>query len=141
MAMLPRSNVSLVVRTHFGSDARWQQVCAEIAMPSDEGFTANVDFVDDRAFEGLGVSALKVALPAQDTVSVMFVVDETTMTPADHPVLLVDVLEFEDEVLTPFRSIPAELWAVENNLNIANMGWEAFADAVDATGVFRGFTD
>ncbi len=67
------------------------------------------------------------------------VVDESTITSADHPVLVVDILEFEGEVLPPFRSIPAELWGIENNLNIANMGWEDFAGAVDTSGVFRGF--
>jgi hypothetical protein len=43
-----------------------------------------------------------------------------------------------DEDRRPFRCIPAELWAVENNLNIANMDWEDFADEVDASGVYRG---
>lgn len=52
---------------------------------------------------------------------------------------MVDILEFEGEVLPPFRSIPAELWGIENKLNIANMGWEDFAGAVDTSGVFRGF--
>jgi hypothetical protein len=33
------------------------------------------------------------------------------------------------------------LWGVENNLNIANMGWEEFADAVDEDGTFRGFRE
>lgn len=39
----------------------------------------------------------------------------------------------------PFRCVPAELWAVENNMNIANMGWEDFASAADEDGVLRGF--
>lgn len=30
---------------------------------------------------------------------------------------------------------------VENNLSLANMGFEEFADAVDEDGVFRGFRD
>ena len=38
-----------------------------------------------------------------------------------------------------FRVIPSEIWGVENNLSIANMGFEEFADAVDSDGVFRGF--
>lgn len=137
--MLPDAHVALVVRTHFGSDAAWRQVREEIERPSVEGFTANVEFVNDRAFEGWGVSALKAALPVSDVVSVMFVADETAITSADHPVLVVDVLEFEGEELTPFRCIPAELWSVENNLSIANMSWEDFADAVDGSGVFHGF--
>jgi hypothetical protein len=44
-----------------------------------------------------------------------------------------------DRSKPPFRCIPAEMWGVENNLNIANMDWEDFADEVDADGIFRGF--
>jgi hypothetical protein len=137
--ILPQSNVSLVVRTHFGDDEAWQHVCEEIARPSDEGFTANVEFVSDRAFEGFNASALKAAMPASGTVAVLFAVDETTLTSADHPVLVVDLVDFDGEALEPFRSIPAELWGIENNLNIANMDWEDFAGAADRSGVFRGF--
>jgi hypothetical protein len=31
------------------------------------------------------------------------------------------------------------MWEVENNLSIANMGFEEFANAVDKDGIFRGF--
>lgn len=116
-------------------------MCEEIARPSGEGFTANVVFVNDRAFEGFDAGALKAAMPPSDTVAVLFVVDETTLTSADHPILVVDLVEFDGEVLEPFRSIPAELWGIENNLNVANMDWEDFADAADNSGVFRGFAD
>jgi hypothetical protein len=139
--MLPRSGESLVVRTHFGDDEAWRLLCEEIARPSDEGFTADVEFVNDPAFERFDADALKAAMPANDTVSVLFVADETTLASADHPVLVVDLVEFEGEVLRPFRSIPAELWGIESNLNIANMDWSDFADAADSSGVFRGFAD
>ena len=43
-----------------------------------------------------------------------------------------------DRGLRPFRCIPPELWAVENNLNIANMDWESFADEAGEDGVYRG---
>jgi hypothetical protein len=139
--MLPPSNVSLVVRTYFGDENAWTRLCAEIEQPSEEGFTAYVDFVSDQAFEGLDADALKAAMPVNDEVSVLFVADEATLTAADLPVLVVDLVEFEGEVLRPFRSIPAELWSVENNLSIANMDWEDFTDAADSSGVFRGFKD
>jgi len=32
-----------------------------------------------------------------------------------------------------------ELWSVDNNLNLANVDWDEFADNVDRAGVFRGF--
>jgi hypothetical protein len=71
-----------------------------------------------------------------DGASVLFIADSTALTSPDHPVLVVDLL---DDGRRPFRYIPPELWGVDNNLNIANMDWTDFADAVDEGGVFRGF--
>ena len=51
------------------------------------------------------------------------------------------VLRLDGPDRVPFRCIPAELWSIENNLNIANMDWEEFAEAVGADGIFRGFRD
>jgi hypothetical protein len=45
----------------------------------------------------------------------------------------------DDKDYTPFRVIASELPAVENNLNLSNLDWEDFADAVDDYGVSRGF--
>jgi hypothetical protein len=56
------------------------------------------------------------------------------LTSPDHPVLVLDPL---DDGRRPFRCIPPGLWGAENNLNIANMDWVDFADAVDEGGVFR----
>ncbi len=55
------------------------------------------------------------------------IADATTLGSADHAVLVVDLMDFRDEQLQPFRCIPSQLWAVENN-NIFNMDWEDFAD-------------
>jgi Domain of unknown function (DUF6924) len=33
------------------------------------------------------------------------------------------------------------MWSVENNLSIANMDFEDFADATDDDGIFRGFRE
>jgi hypothetical protein len=51
--------------------------------------------------------------------------------------VVVDLLD--DGGKTPFRSIPSEIWSIDNNLNIANMDWEEFAGAADEDGIFRGF--
>jgi hypothetical protein len=80
---------------------------------------------------GQGVSTAN-----ENGASVLFVADSTTLTRPDHPVLVVDLL---DDDRRPFRCIPPELWGIDNNLNIANMDWAEFADAVDENGVFRGF--
>jgi len=37
------------------------------------------------------------------------------------------------------ETIPSELWGIDNNLNIANMDWQEFADHAHENGVFRGF--
>jgi hypothetical protein len=37
--------------------------------------------------------------------------------------------------------IPAEMWAVENNLSTANMGFEEFANGADPDGVYRGLRE
>ncbi|PKW27308.1 hypothetical protein ATL31_2146 [Phycicoccus duodecadis] len=50
--------------------------------------------------------------------AVLFVADEQAVGP-DHPVLVVDL---GDDARPPFRCVAAELWSVDNNLNLANMG-------------------
>ncbi|WP_435828452.1 DUF6924 domain-containing protein, partial [Nocardia testacea] len=37
------------------------------------------------------------------------------------------------------RILPSQMWGIENNLSIANMDFQDFADAADPDGVFRGF--
>jgi hypothetical protein len=136
MLMLPRMNCSLLVRTDFTSEDAWQAVCDEAMREYQDGFRAYLDPVSDPAFDGAGWETVRAAVPADDHgVSVLFIADRATLASPDHPVLTVDLL---DAGKRPFRCIPPELWAVENNLNIANMSWEEFADEVDASGVYRG---
>jgi len=92
--------------------------------------------VSDSAFDGVPWEAVREAVPPDDHgAAVLFIADSTTFASPDHPVLVADLL---DDGLRPFRCIPPELWAVENNLNIANMDWESFAGEVDEDGVYRG---
>ena len=62
--------------------------------------------------------------------------DRITLAQPNYPILVVDLY---DQPGQTFRVIPAEMWGVENNLSIANMDFEEFADAVDQDGIFRGF--
>ncbi|GAB3345306.1 DUF6924 domain-containing protein [Micromonospora halotolerans] len=39
----------------------------------------------------------------------------------------------------PFRALPRQVQAIENNLSIANMDFFEFARAAGPDGVFRGF--
>jgi len=66
----------------------------------------------------------------------MFMIDHIALSQPDYPILVVDLYT---ELGRTFRVIPAEMWGIENNLSIANMDFEEFADAVDSDGVFRGF--
>jgi hypothetical protein len=97
-----------------------------------------VAFVDEAAFDGLTPADLLSLAPADPEYACLFVVDDKTVAGADHPVLVVDL---HGEAGASFRVSVAELWAVENNLTLANMDFEEFAEAVDSDGVFRGFPE
>lgn len=145
---------TLLVRTDFADDDAWDQVRDEATReyrPDEfqpEGFRAYVEPVSDPQWANATWESVKAAAPVDDTgPSVLFIADSITFASPEHPVLVVDL---DDKILsvtefpeiadrTPFRCIPSELWGVENNLNIGNMDWEEFADAVSDDGVFRGF--
>jgi len=50
------------------------------------------------------------------------------------------VMDLSTERGRAFRVIPSEIEGVENNLSLANMDFEEFANAADPDGVFRGFS-
>lgn len=136
--MLPMSDCSLLVRTDFTSDKAWHQVSDTAQAEYEDGFRAYVEPVSDPAFDGATWQAVKAAVPATGHGAlVLFIADSTAIVRPDHPVLAVNLSGRGSR--QPFRCIPAELWSVENNLNIANMDWEDFAAAVGEDGVFRGF--
>jgi hypothetical protein len=138
MTELPSSSV--LIRTWFGDDGAWESLVLEVQTPSDEGFMATVTLVNDPVFEGLTAEALKATQTLGPFVS--FLADETTLTSAKHPILAVWVLPRQDgnrRDHRPFRVVPAELWSVENNINLANMDWAEFTRSADEDGVFRGF--
>jgi Domain of unknown function (DUF6924) len=133
---LPKTENSLMLRTDFADDAAWAALCEAVQEPSEEGFKAIVDCVNDPAYEGLTVEQLVALAPKDGERSFAFLADRTTFTNPERPVLVVDL---DDEPGRTFRVIPREMWGVENNLSIANMDYSEFADSVDPDGVFRGF--
>jgi len=145
--MLPKSDESLLVRTDFSSDEAWQQLVGQEARENEDGFRAYAEPVSDPAFDAASWETVKAAVPAGQGASVLFIADGISLSSPDHPILVVDlsdtylsVAEFpEITCRTPFRCIPSELWGVDNNLNISNMGWEEFEGAAGEDGVFRGF--
>jgi hypothetical protein len=127
----------LVVRTDFSDDAAWKQVCARIEEPVDD-FRAYVSFLDDHRFANLATEILLALVSEDSDHSFFFVVDSLTVSSPEHPILAVDCL---DQPGRTFRVVPREMWSVENNLSLSNMGFEEFAESVDEDGVFRGFSD
>ena len=116
-------NCSLLVCTDFTSDLAWQQVSEDAQATYDEGFHDYLEPVSDAAFDRAAWKAVRAAVPANDQgAAVLLIADSVTVTSKDYPILVVDLLDAEGK--PPFRCIPAELWAVENNLNITNLDWK-----------------
>jgi len=135
MKAIPETTNALVLRTDFSDDAAWAEVCDHIREPSPDDFRANVDCVSDRAFEGLRQAEVPELLRPASRHTFLFLVDTRTITDPEHPVVVVDLY---DEPGKSFRVIPSEIWGVENNLSLANMDFQEFAEAADRDGVFRG---
>ena len=141
MKRLPVTNDSPVLRTDFHDQATWEAVRDEVRRPSPEGFQAYVAFIDDRTFEGLSKQQLLALIPRDYPHTFIFVVDQKTISDAEHPLLVVNLYDdgMGSEVGAEFRSLPSEIHGIQNNLSIANMDFAEFAGAVDREGVFRGF--
>ncbi|MGH1350548.1 MAG: DUF6924 domain-containing protein [Methyloligellaceae bacterium] len=123
---------SLVIRTDFSDDALYRSVCDAIRKPQD-GFTANVRCVSDRQYDALSIEKL-APLIDKSKHSFIFVIDQTTLSKSDNPVLVVDLAS---EPHRTFRVLPSLVWGVESNLSIANMGFEEFVEIADSDGVVR----
>lgn len=137
MKPLPNTENSLVLRTDFADAQAWSDICSEIQRPVGE-FTAYVECVSDPDYDGLQPEQLVSAAGLGPYRGYVFVVDRTTFTHPEHPVLVVDL---HSEPGRTFRVIPSEMWSVENNLSLANMDFDEFADAADDDGIFRGFPE
>jgi hypothetical protein len=137
MKLLPRTEAALVLRTDFSDQAAWEVIRAEIRRPVDF-FIAHLEFVDDEAYRELTKEQLLRLVPGNYEHSFMILVDRTAVSSPEHPLLIVDLLH---EPGREFRAVPSQIQGIENNLSIANMFFEEFADNVDEDGVFRGFSE
>ena len=141
VAELPGTRSGPVVRAHFTDDALWNRIRKWITAPTEEGFGADVDFVEDRALNGLDEATIAAAYPLRYPQDyrhpVLFVVDAVAVTTPEHPVLVVNLNSRVDA--RPFRALPRQVQAIQNNLSLANMDYVEFATSVGADGVFRGF--
>ena len=138
MNKIGKTENTLVLRTHVSNSEEWDQVCAEIETPDpEEGFMAYVSFLSDLQYKDISIETLMTLINPKEHWFI-FVVDKETLSSPEHPILWV---EFIENPGNSFRFIPSEMWWVENNLSIANMDFESFADSVDPDGLFRGFQE
>jgi len=136
MMKLPDTENALVLRTDFLNDMAWESICSEIQKPVGE-FQAYVALVSDPVFSGMNPKGILEISGKSQKRFFLFVVDPTTISHPEHPVLVIDLL---NEPGRTFRVIPSEMWGVENNLSILNMDFAEFADNTDPDGIFRGFS-
>lgn len=135
MKKIPSTNETLVLRTDFGNEEIWTQLCHEIVKPNDEGFIPYVEFYSNPVFKGITMQEILSGLPEDYDQIIMFIVDKLTIEHPDLPVLCLDLIHVPGRT---FRVIPSEMWSVENNLSIAKMDFEEFYNCIDGEGVFRG---
>jgi Domain of unknown function (DUF6924) len=136
MKNLPDTEFVPLLRTDFSDDAAWETVCRAVRAPVGP-FQAYVECISDAALAGLQVDQLLALAAADFSHTFFFVVDRLTLTHPEQPVLVVDAYE---EPGRTFRVVPAEMWAVENNLSIANIDWEEFAELLGPDGILRGIS-
>lgn len=137
---------SLLIRTDFSDDDAWRAVAVAAMAPIEQGdgteFAAYLTCIDNRENNGMTVEGLLDVL-GDPPPYYAFLVDTESMQNPEMPIVV--VYTGPDESDRPrgrtFRVIPSEMWGVENNLSIANMDFESFADSADEDGVFRGFPE
>lgn len=137
MKQISETENALVLRTDFSNQAVWERICGIIQKPVGIfRFRANVEFVDDVEYAGLTKDQLLELIPKDYSHSFIIVVDRTAILLPDYPLLIVDLYKRSGR---EFRAVPSQIQGIENNLSIANMDFEEFAESVDESGVFRGF--
>lgn len=134
---LPSSKDPIVLRTDFSDENAWKTICAEIMTPHPQfGFLPNVVFASDTNFQAYTEEQLLSDSTSGYEHAFIFIVDKITMTNPEHPILCLGLKENHGFKL---RTIPSEMWGIENNLSISNIDFEELSQAVDKDGIFRGF--
>jgi hypothetical protein len=140
MISLPVTEYTPVIRTDFSGPAAWEAARAAILAPGADGalFTAHVEFVDDPGLAGYTPEQILALVTEElaDRHPCLFIVDATTVSSADWPVLVMDLYEEKGRM---FRVIADEVHSVEANLSTGNSDFSFYAEFADETGgVFRG---
>lgn len=136
---LPSTDDPIVLRTDFSNENEWKTICNEIVTPNPEfGFTSNVVFASDTSFQDYTEKQLLSDSTSKYNHAFIFIVDKITVTNPEHPILCIGLKHNRGLKL---RTIPSEMWGIENNLSISNMDFEEFSGVVDKDGIFRGFKE
>jgi hypothetical protein len=131
----PSEDGTLFLRTDYEREDRWNALLHSIRTPSAEGFLASISIVRDPSFAGFTEEEIRRRAKEQNGSFLVLVADAMAQANDGFPVLVVDT---SGEDRPSFRVAAKCLWAVENNLSLANMDWEEFAESVDADGIYRG---
>jgi hypothetical protein len=133
--VIPATENALVLRTDFSDESAWKSLRGMLQNRDDE-FGPSLDFVSDKAYEGITADQLPSFLPKDLQIPFACLVDRNAIKHPDHPILVIDL---HDRPGRTFRVTPSALGDVANNLSIANMDFGEFVEAVDQEGIFRGF--
>jgi hypothetical protein len=140
MVALPITGHTPVIRTDFSDPAAWAAARAAILAPGAEAamFAPDVEFVDDPGFSDYTPAQILALVTGEFAGRhvCLFIADETTVSSADWPVLVMDL---RGEKGRMFRAVADELHGIEANLSTGNMDFSFYAEFADQTGgVFRG---
>ena len=130
----PSEYATPLLRTEYSMEERWRDLLERIATPSPDGFLANVTVVSDPRLDGMTADDIQGLASAGRRPILTLVADTRALTDDGFPILVVDTYGRDQR---SFRVTAACLWSVENNLSLANLDWEDFADNVDPDGVYR----
>ncbi|WP_432483506.1 cell envelope integrity TolA family protein [Kineococcus esterisolvens] len=130
---LPADRGSLLIRTDFTHQPRWEALVGALQTPSPEGFVPFLSTVEHQRWAGASIADVAAAAPPD---VLLVLADATALSSPEVPLL---VLQVRGGAVQQLRVAPQALASVENNLSIANTDWEDFAGSTDPDGVFRGF--
>jgi hypothetical protein len=130
----PSGDATLLLRTEYSMEDRWRELLSAIATPSPDGFLANVRAVSDPRLDAQTADDVWRLAKVGERRTLTLVADARAQTDEGFPILVVDTFGPDQR---SFRVTAACLWAVENNLSLANLDWKDFADNVDPDGVYR----
>jgi hypothetical protein len=131
---IPATENPLVLRTDFSDERMWKSLCKALQDPEDE-FSPELDLVSDPAFNGIAATELSSLVSESSSHTFAFIVDRAALTQSGNPILAIDL---HDKPGRTFRVIASAVGEVANNLSIANMDFDEFAEAVDKDSVYRG---